>query len=367
MSTVVARAPGRVNLIGEHTDTTFGLCLPIAIDHAVEITYTPDASRSDIVLTSDTEAEPATIALGVSDASAVQPAWARYVAGVVQQVRPAFGGSGHVASTLPAGVGLSSSAALEVACALAFGADAGDPVGLARLCQAAEHAARGVPTGLLDQLASITGVAGHAVLLDCRDLTFEPVPLPSDDELEIVVVPGAPRWLEHSGYADRLADLHRAEAEIGPLRDASVSDIASIGDSNGPSPRASRRHGERAGTGTRRVPGVVRCRRRWSARERQPPQPARRLRVFLARDRRPLRGPRSDAGRPRSRILGAGWGGAVLALSPPRRADRPRAPRASPASRPSGPSAPAPAPPSPTCPDPARTLPARHPRLRQEI
>ena len=229
-SRIVARAPGRVNLIGEHTDTTFGLCLPIAIDHAVEITYTPDPSRSDVVLTSDTEPHPATVPVDVSDPSALEPAWARYVAGVVQQVRPAFGGTGHVTSTLPAGVGLSSSAALEVACALALGADVNDPVALARLCQAAEHAARGVPTGLLDQLASITGVAGHAMLLDCRDLTFEPVPLPPDDELEIVVIPGAPRSLEHSGYADRLADLHRAEAEIGPLRDASLDDLHAVVD-----------------------------------------------------------------------------------------------------------------------------------------
>ena len=317
MSAVVARAPGRVNLIGEHTDTTFGLCLPIAIDHAVEIAYTPDASRSDIVLTSDTEAEPATIALGVSDASAVQPAWARYIAGVVQQVRPAFGGSGHVTSTLPAGVGLSSSAALEVACALAFGADAGDPVGLARLCQAAEHAARGVPTGLLDQLASITGVAGHAVLLDCRDLTFEPVPLPSDDELEIVVVPGAPRSLEHSGYADRLADLHRAEAEIGPLRDASVGDVASISDP------VVRRRAHHVVTENERVRELAEC---LAAGDVVGAGRIVRASHRSLRDDYECSLPAIDdlcAGLDQTpgvlgaRILGAGWGGAVLALTRP--------------------------------------------------
>ena len=102
--------------------------------------------------------------LDVTDPATVEPAWARYVAGVVAQVRPTDGFEGAVRTTLPTGVGLSSSAALEVAVALAIGADDSDPVALARLCQAAEHAARGVPTGILDQIASICGVAGHALL-----------------------------------------------------------------------------------------------------------------------------------------------------------------------------------------------------------
>ncbi|MET0910921.1 MAG: galactokinase family protein [Ilumatobacteraceae bacterium] len=324
--TVVARAPGRVNLIGEHTDTTLGRCLPIAIDRAVVVSYTPDESSGAVVLTSDTEADPVTVGLDVEAPASFEPAWGRYVAGVVQQVRPRVGGVGHVTSTLPAGVGLSSSAALEVACALALGADAGDPVALARLCQAAEHAARGVPTGLLDQLASIAGVAGHAVLLDCRALSFEPVPLPPDDELEIVVVPGGARSLEHSGYADRLADLHRAEAEIGPLRDASLAAVDGIEDGT------VRRRARHVVAENARVLDLALCLASGDVAA---------AGAIVSASHRSLRDdyecslPRIDdlcaqldrtPGVLGSRILGAGWGGAVLALTRPGALTGPGAP-----------------------------------------
>lgn len=314
--TLTARAPGRVNLIGEHTDTTFGLCLPIAIDRAVEVAFTPDPSTATIVMTSDTEPVAAVIPVDVDDPAACDPPWARYVGGVVQQVRPTSGGAGHVTSTLPDGVGLSSSAALEVACALAFGADPRDPVALARLCQAAEHAARGVPTGLLDQLASITGVAGHAVLLDCRSLSFEPIPLPPTDELEIVVIPGAPRSLEHSGYGARLADLHRAEADVGPLRDVTLEDLAPLDDPL----RRRARHvvsenarvldlADRLAAGDVVAAGAIVTASHRSLRDDyECSVPA--IDELCARlDRTP--------GVLGSRILGAGWGGAVLALTRP--------------------------------------------------
>lgn len=227
---ITAFAPGRVNVIGDHTDYTGGWCLPIAIDLGVTVAGTPtDAGR--VRLHSDAEATPADVALDVSDPAGVEPAWARYVAAVVAELRPLRGFEGSVRSTLPAGVGLSSSAALEVAVALALGADDGDPVALARMCQAAEHAARGVPTGILDQISSICGVAGHALLLDCHTVTVTPVPLPADDEIEwVVVVPPAGRDLGTSGYADRVAELARAEREIGPLRAAGVEDLAAISD-----------------------------------------------------------------------------------------------------------------------------------------
>lgn len=228
---VVARAPGRVNLIGDHTDTTFGRCLPIAIDRFVEVAFTPDPSLDVIRLSSAQEDVDAVVPVaGAFDAASLEPEWARYVGGVVQQIRPPAGGHATVKSTVPAGVGLSSSAALEVACALAFGAAPDDPVALARSCQAAEHAARGVPTGMLDQLASICGVEGQAVLLDCFDLSTRATPLPPGDELAIVVLPGAPRSLASSGYADRLADLHRCEAVIGPLRTAELDVLDALDD-----------------------------------------------------------------------------------------------------------------------------------------
>jgi galactokinase len=226
---VTARAPGRVNLIGDHTDYTGGLCFPIAIDRAVEISGRPDRALDEVRLTSDGLPD-AVVALDVSEPAAVQPEWARYVAGVVSQLRPAAGFRGVVRSDLPAGSGLSSSAALEVASALAMGADNADPIGLARLCQAAEHAARGVPTGLLDQLASICGVEGCGLHLDCRSLKIVPVLLPPSDVARWLVIWAGARSLADSGYADRVAELANAEATIGPLRDATADDLAELDD-----------------------------------------------------------------------------------------------------------------------------------------
>ena len=227
--TVTARAPGRVNLIGDHTDYTGGLCFPMAIDRAVEVIGRREPTLDEIRLTSDGQPD-AVVALDVGDPSVVEPPWARYVAGVVGGLRPAAGFTGYVRSDLPAGSGLSSSAALEVACALAFGADSSDPVGLARLCQAAEHAARGVPTGLLDQLASICGVEGSGLRLDCRSLEVTPVPLPPPDVATWLVVWSGSRSLGESGYSDRVAELAAAEAVVGPLRDAAAGDLDAIDD-----------------------------------------------------------------------------------------------------------------------------------------
>src|SRR5699024_10208182 len=119
------------------------------------------------------EPEPAEVPLDVEDPASVQPSWARYVAGVVAELRPGRGFEGHVTTTLPVGAGLSSSAALEVAVAMALGFE-GSPLALARLAQSAEHRASGVPCGIMDQLASAAGVAGHALLIDCHDLTVTP-------------------------------------------------------------------------------------------------------------------------------------------------------------------------------------------------
>ena len=119
---VTARAPGRVNLIGDHTDYTGGLCFPIAIDRRVEIIGRRIPNDDEVRLTSDGLPD-AVVPLDVTDAAATEPEWGRYVAGVIEQLRPAAGFAGTVHSDLPAGSGLSSSAALEVACALALGAD----------------------------------------------------------------------------------------------------------------------------------------------------------------------------------------------------------------------------------------------------
>jgi len=212
---IVAHAPGRVNLIGDHTDYAEGLVLPMAIDLGTTVTGRREGDR--VVLASGTEPEAAIVDLDVADPAAASPAWARYVAGVVAELRPGTGLTGTVATTLPVGAGLSSSAALEVAVALALGFD-GEPLALAQLAQAAEQRASGVPCGIMDQLASAAGVAGAALLIDCRSLDVTPVPLPDDVEVR-VVHSGQERQLAGSEYAERRAAVEAAAARLGPLRD----------------------------------------------------------------------------------------------------------------------------------------------------
>jgi galactokinase len=214
-----------VNLIGDHTDYTGGLVLPMAIDRWTVVRgHTDDG---EIRLTSADEAEAVRLPLRVDRPQDVTPAWGRYVAGVVAEMRPEHGLDAHVTTSIPIGAGLSSSAALEVAVAIALGHH-GPPLAVAQLCQRAENRASGVPSGIMDQLTIAAGVAGHALVIDCGELTVTPTPLP--DDVEVVVLFVAHRTLVGSPYADRVAECAAAEREIGPLRVASVADTRSIAD-----------------------------------------------------------------------------------------------------------------------------------------
>jgi len=233
--TVTAFGPGRVNLIGDHTDYLDGLVLPMAIDLGTTITGERTGDR--VVLRSADEPEPAVVSLDVAEPMAATPRWARFVAGVVAELRPEIGFDGELTTTLPIGAGLSSSTALEVAVALALGAS-GDLVELARRLRSAEERASGVPSGLMDQLASLGGVEGHALVIDCRSLSVEPVPIPDDAEV-VVIHSGQPRTLVGSAYAERRSQAEAAEAVVGPLRDAALDDLDRITD---PVARARARH-----------------------------------------------------------------------------------------------------------------------------
>lgn len=231
---VVATAPGRVNLIGEHTDYTGGLALPIAVDLGTTVEGRRLGDR--IRLTSDAEAGTVDLPAPRAPGAATRttngaPAWGAYADAVATGLaaRGQGGGfDGSVRTTLPVGAGLSSSAALEVALALALGFEGtrGDLVALTR---DAEEAAVGVPCGLLDQLSSVCGVEGHALLIDFEHLEVTPVPLP--DGLEVVVMhSGEARTLAGSAYADRHRECADAARQVGPLRHASADDVGQLAD-----------------------------------------------------------------------------------------------------------------------------------------
>ena len=208
-------APGRVNLIGEHTDYSGGLVLPVALELGVRI----DGDTADrLELTSD-----------VFGAANPADGWGRYVAAVEAELdalgRPPVGFRGRVTSNLPVGAGLSSSAALDVAVATTLCAVADfelEPMAVALAAQRAEHRAVGVPCGIMDQAASVLGRAGHAILLDTASLEYRLVPLPPGLAL-VIVDSGVRRRLEESGYAQRRRELERA---VPVLRGTPPADVA---------------------------------------------------------------------------------------------------------------------------------------------
>jgi galactokinase len=191
-------APGRVNLIGEHTDYAGGLVLPVAIDRGVTLTCRP---ADGIRLRSDVDPD----------------GFRRYVAALAAElavVGIVSGIEGQLESDLPAGAGLASSAALLVVVGLALLDAAGaelEPMALADLCRRAEERAVGVPCGIMDQAIAVLAEPGHALLLDCETLGRRQVPLPRGLRL-VVVDSRTPRQLADTGYAARRAELERALA-----------------------------------------------------------------------------------------------------------------------------------------------------------
>ena len=219
-------APGRVVLIGDHTDYMGGLVLPMAIDLCTEVIG--QRGGATVSLTSEHFGDSVTLDLPVEHPERTQPEWGRYVAGVVAEFALPVGLTGVIRSTVPAGGGLSSSAALELAVALAI-SDLDDPLTLARRCQSAEKVATGVPCGIMDQLCSAAGVEGHALLIDCATTEITPVPIP--DHLAVWVVDsGEPRRLAESGYATLRAEAEAAAALVGPLPAADYDAIEDLAD-----------------------------------------------------------------------------------------------------------------------------------------
>ena len=224
MTRYIAVAPGRVNLIGDHTDYTGGLVFPMAIDRYTTISFA--VNENAIRLTSSDE--QGEVVLGTAaGAQEDVPSWGRYVRAVRDLMPNARGIIGDITTTIPVGAGLSSSAALEVATALALGFTGSD-IELAQLARAAEHAATGVPCGIMDQLCIAASAPGAAMQIDCNTLDITHVPVPHD--VKIVVRFITHRTLEGSEYADRVRECAEAERIVGPLHAASLSSIEAIDD-----------------------------------------------------------------------------------------------------------------------------------------
>jgi galactokinase len=234
--------PGRVNLIGEHVDYADGLCLPFAI---AQRTVVEVAKRTDERLRLRSRSERGGFESDLTEVGPGRPdGWAGYVAGALWALRavghPVGGIDLLVTDTVPVGSGLSSSAALECAAALAvddlFGLGLGDSTEgrkeLAAACRRAENDIVGAQTGGMDQAASLLGTAGHALLLDTHDESTRQVPFdPAEVGLTLLIIDTKVRHSHADGqYGARRASVEKAAAALGraSLRDATVDDLATL-------------------------------------------------------------------------------------------------------------------------------------------
>jgi galactokinase len=217
---VTAFAPGRVNLIGEHTDYNDGFVLPMAIEAGIELAARPRAGR-EVRLHSVDFAETSAFSLDAPIERDPAHPWSDYPRGVIRAVLLAGqrveGLDLAFSGTLAQGAGLSSSAALEVATALAVQALGGFAMALprlARLCQAAENEFVGLQCGIMDQYASLAARAGHALFLDCRSLAFEHVPLDLGRHVVAICHSGVRHALVASEYNRRREECQAGVAAL---------------------------------------------------------------------------------------------------------------------------------------------------------
>jgi galactokinase len=223
----IVRAPGRVNLIGEHTDYNDGFVLPMAIDRAIWIAGRP---RGDCRVLAHSLDLDQTVEFVLGDIEREQVGWGEYLKGVAWALQEAGyalqGWEGVVSGDVPIGSGLSSSAALQMAAARAFAqvSDlAWDPTTMARIGLRAENEWVGMNCGIMDQMISAAGKADHALMIDCRSLEMQPVPLPPGTAV-VILDTATRRELVDSAYNERRAQCEAAARSLGvpALRDVGL-------------------------------------------------------------------------------------------------------------------------------------------------
>ncbi|OIN79328.1 galactokinase [Mycobacterium malmoense] len=239
--TVRYAAPGRINLIGEHTDYNLGFALPIALPQRTVVAFTPDDGDA---ITVGSDRADGSVGIPLHTAPGDVTGWAGYVAGVMWALRqaghPVPGGAMSITSDVAMGSGLASSAALECAALGAIASAAGvriDATERARLAQRVENDYVGAPTGLLDQLAALFGKPSTALLIDFRDLTVAPVAFDPDAQGVALLLIDSRARHRHAGgdYAARRASCERAAADLGAsslreVQDRGPSVVASVTD-----------------------------------------------------------------------------------------------------------------------------------------
>ena len=217
----VVKAPGRVNLIGEHTDYNGGFVLPAAINYHTYIAYAPRDDRKLRLVAYNFDNELAMIDLDTPQVHDADASWSNYVRGVVQEMRKQgftlAGGDLYIAGDLHSGAGLSSSASLEMALIRTFTSLSGEtvePTQAALMGQAAENNFVGCNCGIMDQLISARGQEHAALLIDCQDLSVRAVSVPADWEI-LIVHSGVKRGLVDSEYNQRRQQCEQAAAYFG--------------------------------------------------------------------------------------------------------------------------------------------------------
>nr|WP_324258663.1 galactokinase [Cellvibrio fontiphilus] len=220
---ITVKAPGRVNLIGEHTDYNGGFVLPAAINYNTYIAIAPRDDRQLKLVAYNFDNQSCTLDLDAIQKHNAEESWPNYVRGVVQELRKngfrLAGGDLYIAGNVPAGAGLSSSASLEIAlirALLALSGEVIDPTKAALVGQAAENNFVGCNCGIMDQLISARGQDNAALLIDCQDLSVRPVPMPADWEI-LIVHSGVKRGLVDSEYNQRRQQCEAAAAFFGQI------------------------------------------------------------------------------------------------------------------------------------------------------